>query len=289
MTNATETRIFTGADKNQLVADVGGDPAAPTVILLHGGGQTRHSWGHAQDELISAGYRVVAYDARGHGESDWMHDGNYALNAQVEDVVAVVRALGGKPALVGASMGGVNSLIACGKHPDLASALILVDVTPRLEAAGVEHIHQFMAGNPDGFATIEAAGDAVAAYNPARPRPRSLDGLRKNLRLRDNGRWYWHWDPKIIEGDRNAKLSNISTQMLAASDRIRIPAALIRGKQSDVVSPEGAAELLAHIPHLELADIQGAGHMIAGDRNDAFNNAVGDFLTRHFPPGRKSP
>ncbi|MES2025626.1 MAG: alpha/beta hydrolase [Pseudomonadota bacterium] len=282
MNEAIQQQIFIGAGNNRLVADVGGDASAPAVILLHGGGQTRHSWGQAQHELINAGYRVISFDARGHGESDWMSNADYSLEGQVGDVIAVAREVGGKPALVGASMGGVNSLIACGNHPDLASCLILVDVTPRLEPKGVEHIHKFMAGNPDGFATIEEAGDAVAAYNPARPRPRNLDGLRKNLRLHDNGRWYWHWDPKIIGGDRNAKLSNISMQMLAASDRIKIPVALVRGKESDVVSPEGAAELRRHIPQLELANIQGAGHMIAGDRNDAFNAAVRDFLARHM-------
>lgn len=288
MSAALQQHIFAGADGNRLVADVGGDIDAPAVILLHGGGQTRHSWGQAQHELINAGYRVVSYDARGHGESEWIHNGDYALEAQVGDVVAVVRAVGGKPALVGASMGGVNSLIACGNHPALASALILVDVAPKLEPRGVEHIHKFMAGNPNGFVSIAAAADAVAAYNPARPRPKNLDGLRKNLRLREDGRWYWHWDPKIIEGDRNAKLSNISKQMLAASDRVRIPVALVRGKESDVVSPEGVAELRAHIPQLELADIQGAGHMIAGDRNDAFNAAVRDFLERHLPVKKNS-
>lgn len=279
-----EQRVFNGTGNNRLVADVGGKDSAPAVLLLHGGGQTRHSWGQAQKDLIKAGYYVVSFDARGHGESDWIADGDYSVGAQVGDLVAVIQAIGGKPALVGASMGGVNSLIACGTDTGLASALVLVDVTPRLEPQGVAHIHDFMAANPDGFARIEDAGDAAAAYNPSRPRPRSLDGLRKNLRLRANGRWYWHWDPKFIAGPRNAKLADMSERMLDAAAKVRIPALLVRGQQSDVVSPEGAAELRGAMPQLEFVDIKGAGHMIAGDRNDAFNSAVHAFLLRHMPP-----
>lgn len=284
MIRKTNTRIFTGTSGNRLVADVGGPISGPPVILLHGGGQTRHSWGKAQRDLIDAGYFVISLDARGHGESDWIKNGDYALDGQVGDLVAVIREVGGKPALVGASMGGVNSLIVSGENPGLASALVLVDVTPRLEPAGVAHIHNFMAANLDGFASLEEVAEAVASYNPARPKPTSLDGLRKNLRLRENGRWYWHWDPKIIAGDRGDKLANIAARMEAATRKVTIPAMLVRGKQSDVVSMAGVAELRARIPHLEFADIEGAGHMIAGDKNDVFNAAVTGFLLRHLPP-----
>ena len=277
-------RIFVGACGNRLVADAGGDPYAAPVLLLHGGGQTRHSWGQAQRELIAAGYYVVSLDARGHGESDWVDSGEYSLAAHVADLALVARTLG-RPALVGASMGGVSSLVACGDYPELASALVLVDVTPRLQPEGVAHIRRFMTANPDGFARIEDAAEAVAAYTPHRPRPTSLDGLRKNLRLRADGRWHWHWDPRTIGGEFAPKLANMTERMLEAAGRIAIPALLVRGKQSDVVGAEGVAELCARIPQLEFIDIEGAGHMIAGDRNDAFNDAVTDFLARHVAPG----
>lgn len=274
---------FTGSSGNRLVGDAGGAPAAPPVLLLHGGGQTRHSWGNAQRDLITQGYRVLSLDARGHGESDWVAGGDYSLDSQVGDVTAVASALGQKPALVGASMGGVNALIACGDDAALASALVLVDVTPRLEASGIDQIERFMGANPDGFGSIDDAGDAVAAYYPARARPSNLDGLRKNLRLRDNGRWYWHWDPAMFNGQRDVKIARMRQAMLAAAAKIRIPTLLVRGAQSDMVSMAGVDELRQTLPHLEFVDIAGAGHMIAGDRNDAFNDAVAGFLRRHFP------
>ncbi|MES2258513.1 MAG: alpha/beta hydrolase [Pseudomonadota bacterium] len=279
-----EPRHFTGSSGNRLAADAGGAPHAPAVVLLHGGGQTRHSWGQAQLDLIAAGYQVWSVDARGHGESDWVQGGDYALDSQVGDVVAAARVAGGKPALVGASMGGVNAMIACGADLELASALVLVDVTPRLEPDGIAHITRFMGANLDGFASIADAADAVAAYTPSRPRPSSLDGLRKNLRQKEDGRWYWHWDPAMFGGDGQAKVAAMRERMLAAADRIQIPTLLVRGAQSDMVSMAGVDELRSHIAHLEFADIADAGHMIAGDRNDAFNAAVSDFLRRHLPP-----
>jgi pimeloyl-ACP methyl ester carboxylesterase len=274
---------FTGSSGNELVADGGGALTAPPVLLLHGGGQTRHSWGAAQHELIAAGYRVLSLDSRGHGESEWVADGEYGLESQVADVAIIAKSMGGKPALVGASMGGVTSLIACGDDPELGRALVLVDVTPRLETDGIEQIERFMGANLDGFPDLQSAADAVAAYSPSRPRPSNLDGLRKNLRLREDGRWYWHWDPAMFNGGREAKVAAMRTRMLAAAERIRIPTLLVRGAQSEIVSMAGVDELRAHLPHLEFVDIAGAGHMIAGDRNDAFNNAVSSFLRRHRP------
>ncbi len=278
------TRIdFTGASDNRLAADMSGPEDAPTVILLHGGGQTRHSWARAHKVLAARGYRVVSLDARGHGESDWVANGDYTLEAQVADLLGVIDAIGGRPALVGASMGGTHSLIACGRHPGIASALILVDVAPRLELSGIEHIIGFMTQHPEGFASVQQAADVVATYNPNRPPPRDLKGLCKNLRQRDDGRWYWHWDPRFMHGNHLEKIAHISQQMKEAASSICIPTLLVRGQQSDVVSPEGAQELRTMLPHLAFVDIAGAGHMVAGDKNDHFNNAVIDFLQHHHP------
>lgn len=278
-----DSSYFTGPTGNRLAADVSGPEGAPPVILLHGGGQTRHSWARAHQVLAAKGYRVVSLDARGHGQSDWPADGDYSTDAQVGDLLAVIASLGGCPALVGASMGGVQSLIACGRHPGLASALILVDVTPRLEVQGIEHIIGFMTQHPEGFASLEEAAEVVAAYNPNRPAPRDLNGLAKNLRQRENGRWFWHWDPRFMQGNHVEKIARIGRQMKAAASGVEIPTLLVRGRQSDVVSPEGVRELRELLPQLDFVDIEGAGHMVAGDKNDLFNDAIVEFLQRHHP------
>lgn len=170
-----------------IAADSWGDPHGPLVLLLHGGGQTRHAWRGTGQRLGDAGYHAVAFDARGHGDSDWAPDGVYDQDAMVADVLRVFEALGaGRPVLVGASMGGGTGLVAVGENHVDATALVLVDVAPRIEPDGAEKIQAFMSRN--GFASLEEVADAIAGYQTHRPRPASLDGLAKNLRLGDDGR-----------------------------------------------------------------------------------------------------
>lgn len=272
-----------------LAADVAGPADGSTVVLLHGGGQTRHSWAGTFRTLADAGWRVWSVDLRGHGESDWDPEGDYSLDAFVADVRAVAAAAPQPPVLVGASLGGLASMTALGEADDqaaVARALVLVDVANKIEVAGRDRIGDFMTAAPDGFASLEEAADAIAAYNPHRPRPSELSGLAKNLRQRDDGRWVWHWDPQFVQGrfgsPDETRSSLIRPDRLgAAADHLRVPTLLVRGRRSDLLSEEGAQEFLERVPHAEYADVAGAGHMVAGDRNEIFNTAILDFLDRH--------
>ena len=226
-----------GRDGNRLAADVAGDPADPPVVLLHGGGQTRHSWGTTLNALANRGWYAYAIDLRGHGDSEWAADGDYTLDAFAGDVVAVARTLPQPPALVGASLGGIASLAAIGDRPDehIARALVLVDVAPRIEEDGRNRIGAFMAEHMnDGFASLEEVADAIQAYNPHRPRPSDLSGLAKNLRQR-GGRWYWHWDPQFIGGrlggtDETRSSLVDPVRLRAAARAINVPTLLVRGQ-----------------------------------------------------------
>ncbi|MES2258464.1 MAG: alpha/beta hydrolase [Pseudomonadota bacterium] len=281
MSTTLKPAVYTGYHGVQLAADIGGDPSAQAVILLHGGGQTRHSWGKAARDLVAAGYHVVSLDLRGHGNSQWAPGGDYSMNAFAGDLRAVAGTLHTLPALVGASLGGATSLIATGEAVEaIASALVLVDVVPRMEKHGIERIRSFMGGNPDGFTNLDEVADAVSAYNPTRPRPASNAGLMKNLRQGDDGRLYWHWDPAFQGNNGDRGPGAVFDRMDAAAGNIRVPTLLVRGKASEVVSEAGAKHLHALIPHAETVDVEGAGHMVAGDKNDAFNSAVIGFLDR---------
>lgn len=281
-----ETVTLTGRDGLRLAADVAGDPADPPVILLHGGGQTRHSWGTTLQACADRGWYTIAFDLRGHGRSEWAADGDYTLDAFSGDVVAVARSLPEPPVLVGASLGGLASLAAIGERPDetVARALVLVDVAPRIEEAGRDRIAAFMLDRMEsGFASLDEVADAIQAYNPHRPRPANLDGLAKNLRRGDDGRWYWHWDPAFVSGRLGAEDETRSSvvdphRLSNAARGVRIPTLLVRGRVSDLLSEEGAREFLELVPHARLVDVTGAGHMVAGDRNDLFNDAVVSFL-----------
>jgi len=263
----------------RLAGDAYGDPSARPVLLLHGGGQTRHAWGGTAAALAAQGRHAVSIDLRGHGDSGWDPGADYSVDAFARDLSAVARQLESKPAVVGASLGGLAALIAQGEHVEPpASAVVLVDIAPRVDPAGVERIIGFMTGYPDGFATLEEAADAVAGYVPHRPRPRDLNGLRKNLRLGADGRYRWHWDPRFMHGGRRPTATQDPARLEAAARGIRVPTLLVRGRLSDVVSEDGARAFLDLVPHARYVDVSGAGHMVAGDRNDPFTAAVVEFL-----------
>lgn len=276
---------FTGADGNRLVGDVFGTRGRP-ALLLHGGGQTRHAWNATGARLAERGLKAWSLDQRGHGDSDWVENGAYAFRDFGRDVVAVSDAIaaetGARPIAIGASLGGLASMIAEGSlRPGTLSALVLVDVTPRLDPNGVERILSFMADRVhDGFESVEAAADAIAGYLPHRKRPESLDGLSKNLRLHDDGRYRWHWDPSFISSSNRheAERDAFEAGMISAAAALRLPVLLVRGTRSELVAEAHVKEFLELVPHAAYADVKGAGHMVAGDRNDAFADAVLTFL-----------
>jgi non-heme chloroperoxidase len=263
----------------RLAGDAYGDPGDPPVVLLHGGGQTRHAWGGTAAALAADGWYAVSLDLRGHGDSAWDPAGDYSVDALARDLRCVVRALGRAPVVVGASLGGLTALAAAGESDTpLVAAVVLVDIAPRVEPDGVQRIIEFMTGNPGGFATLEEAADAIADYSVHRPRPKDLSGLRKNLRLGDDGRYRCHWDPKMMSCDRRASATRNPERLERCAQALRVPTLLVRGRMSDIVSEEGARAFLALVPHARYADVSGAGHMVAGDRNDAFSSAVLAFL-----------
>lgn len=279
-----EPRKFRGHGGLSLAADVGGNPDNPAVIFMHGGGQTRASWGDAARTLVHSGYYVMSLDLRGHGDSGWPAAGGYALDDFIGDLLEVTSTLAEPPTLVGASLGGVTALAAIGEssasgNSAVANALVLVDVVPRIDPEGAAHIGRFMAGNKKGFSTVEEAADAVSAYLPHRPRPKDVSGLQKNLRTGADGRLYWHWDPKFLDRANDKPLADYE-RLMAAARNVRVPTLLVRGASSEIVTTEGAKEFLECLPSAEFIEIAGARHMVAGDKNNAFNTAVFDFLDR---------
>jgi pimeloyl-ACP methyl ester carboxylesterase len=278
-------RSFVAPDGVELVADHGGTPPAPAIILLHGGGQTRHSWAGAVQSLLADGWQILNFDARGHGESGWSPEGAYSLTDRARDLAVVTASLDTPFVVVGASLGGATAIQAI--HDGLRPAgLVLVDIVPEPEAEGVDRIVSFMRGHQDGFATIDDAAAAVAAYNPERRAPRDAGGLMKNLRRRADGRLYWHWDPRILQ-DAPAVHHGVVQQAAATLATLPdLPVLLVRGLSSDVVSDAGIAAFRSLLPRLDVLDVAGAGHMVAGDRNDAFNEAIMAFVRRVLPAAR---
>jgi pimeloyl-ACP methyl ester carboxylesterase len=286
---APAAAMFEGASGNTLVGDVYGEEGPP-VLLLHGGGQTRHAWKKTAELIAGLGRVAYAVDQRGHGDSEWVADGAY----QYDDFAADARTLadtlakrsGVRPVAVGASLGGMAALLADAGKPSggrMFEALVLVDITPRIDVDGVARIQAFMRAHAhEGFGSIAEAADAVAAYLPHRPRPHSHEGLKKNLRLHTDGRWRWHWDPRFIESNRRIGpgSEDVERALIAAAKAITVPALLVRGASSELVQEDHARDFLKLVPHARYVDVSGARHMVAGDRNDQFAKAIEDFLSR---------
>jgi pimeloyl-ACP methyl ester carboxylesterase len=288
---APATVVFTGAAGNRLVGDVFGD-RGPAVLLLHGGGQTRHAWRATAEQIARAGRVAYAVDQRGHGESAWIANGAYTFLDFAADARAIAEAIarqsGTRPTVIGASLGGIAALLAAGDaerkgEAPLFAALVLVDITPRVDLDGVAKVQGFMRAHAqEGFATVAEAAEVVAAYLPHRPRPRSLEGLKKNLRQSPDGRWRWHWDPKFLDGRQPVGdgRGTLETKLVAAASSLKIPALLVRGGASELVHEAHAQEFLDLVPHAQYVDVSGARHMVAGDRNDQFAAAILGFLDR---------
>ncbi|GLU37314.1 alpha/beta hydrolase [Pseudomonas sp. NBRC 100443] len=266
----------------RLAVSFGGAEDAPGVVFLHGGGQTRHAWSASAGRIQSAGYRVVSMDLRGHGDSDWAIDADYRIETQVGDLLAVLRRLPRPPVLVGASLGGLIALNTLARHPYCAVALVLVDVAPKVDRQGAERIRAFMQANPQGFASYAEAAEVIARYLPHRPKPKDLSGLQRNLRLRD-GRYYWHWDPRLFSSLDSTPQTLPSRHELAAA-AITQPTLLIRGSRSELVGEEHVRHFLKLMPHARYINVLDAGHMVAGDSNETFTHALLGFLTEVHPP-----
>jgi len=271
-----------GSEGLTIRGDSWGNPGGRTVVLMHGGGQTRHAWRGAGETLGAAGYHAISFDARGHGDSDWSPTVNYTSEANVADLISLCNAVGGEaPVLVGASMGGSTSMVAIGEGRLDAAALVMVDIAPKVEPAGTAKIREFMEQKQEGFESLEEVAQAIANYQPHRKRPRNLDGLAKNVRLGSDGRYYWHWDPARL--NRKWDMKEHRKRVAAAADNLDLPVLLVRGGLSDVLSEEGAQSFLEQCPHAEYVNVTGAAHMVAGDRNDIFADSVVEFLTRVAP------
>ena len=279
-------RVFKVSEEREIIASEWGDNLNPLVIMLHGGGQTRHSWKGVAAKIADLGFHVIAHDLRGHGESFWDSDGDYTFDAHRDDLIKIIQKLGKKANLVGASLGGMISLSLAGhleesKH---CSGLIMVDIGMRPNDEGSDRIVEFMRSGAKGFASVEEAADAVSGYLPHRERPKDISGLKKNLRLKEDGRYYWHWDPLFLT-DRTGMgevREERFKQLENSAKRITVPTLLVQGALSDILTNKEKEEFLNAVPHARFAEIQQATHMVVGDKNDIFAEAIVDFLSEHI-------
>lgn len=269
------------AQEMHLAVTARGAALRGTVLLAHGFGQTRHAWKETAAALAAAGYRTLAYDARGHGDSG-RNPADVAYDGQqfTDDLIVLAGELPSPPVLVAASMGGLFGLLAESRWPGLFAAMVLVDITPRWDTRGVERILRFMTAHPQGFDSLEHAADAISAYLPHRPR-KSKDGLGALLHEDADGRWQWHWDPRLVDElarDSERHQDTLAQAARQAARQVGCPVLLVSGGRSTLVTPQTVAEFLQLVPHATHVELPDATHMVAGDDNSAFTATVLNYL-----------
>jgi pimeloyl-ACP methyl ester carboxylesterase len=281
----TEAFEFAVSPSISLRADRYGPAHGAPVLLLHGSGQTRWSWEQTARSIgqqADGGMAIYAVDLRGHGDSAWCPDGDYRIDMFAADVRAMVGALDAPPVIVGASMGGLAALLACGELPHAACAgIVLVDIAPLIELKGSNRVGGFMRKTLDGFASLDEAAAAIAAYS-GRARDGRKEGLLKNLRQGNDGRYRWHWDPAVMaRRDDDPEFDVFQARLVAATEAITAPILIVRGGDSDVLSRETMVRLREILPQIKQVEIPGARHMIVGDDNAKFFSAIMPFLVAH--------
>lgn len=255
--------------------DWGNDGAEP-VLFLHGGALTAHTWDLVCVALRD-GYRCIAMDLRGHGDSDWSDDLDYSLPAHRSDVLALLSTLEMEGAvLVGQSWGGAIAL-SCAARSGSVRALAVVDVGLEVRGEGAKRIHDFVSA-PDELDSVEEFVQRAQAFNPRRDPELLRFSLLHNLRRTSSGRWTWKYDRRPFQSsDPDARRDELRTELMADVTKLDRPALVVRGADSDVLSPEGARSFAAML-RARTAEVPGAGHNVQGDAPAALALVLRGFL-----------
>jgi len=254
-----------------------GHDSAPAVVLLHGITGHARSWDGLAREL-AGDFHVIALDQRGHGDSARAPDGDYSLAAMAGDFAGFVDALGlERFAVVGLSMGGRVSIAYAGGHAARIDRLCIVDIGPEIHPPGVERIRQMMAGAPERIESVEQAVQFVLRANPRMAEAGLRERLRHGLRPLPDGGFEWKYDKALREMMRQGGRRE-TMDLWEPLRRISAPTLLVRGAESDVLSPEIAKRMIEALPDGRLVEIPGASHTVPADQPEAFARAVRAFL-----------
>ncbi len=237
-----------------------GHPGTPVVMMLHGlAGQARTFDGIANH--LAQKYHVYCLDVRGRGESEWGQPDGYHVNNYIEDLEAVRDALGlEQMMLVGTSMGGVISMYYIPLHPDRVSRVVLNDIGPAIEPAGLARIAEYVGHPPEYFADFKSVLRYYKEhYGPMvehLPDDQVEAFARHNVRKNDVGVYVWKMDPEI----RKFHVPPAAPDPWETFNKIACPVLVLRGANSDVLSPENAAKMAADTPNGKLVEVLGVGH-----------------------------
>lgn len=253
-----------------------GAATAPVVVMLHGVTGHARAWDD-EARALAGRYRVLALDQRGHGDSDPAPDGDYTVGTMADDLAAFADALElARFSIVALSMGGRVAIAFAGRQPRRVDSLMVVDIGPDIAAAGRVRVGRMMASTPELFASVEAALAFGRAANPryteAMLRHRILHGTRAV-----NGGLVWKYDREIREAVRAGRWRD-AIDLWPLWQAIACPTVVVRGADSDILTPEIAKRMLETNPRARLVEVPDAGHTVPGDQPEAFQRLLAEFL-----------
>ncbi len=259
-----------------------GGPSDRTVVFLHGGGLTAHTW-----DLVCLAlrphYRCLAIDLRGHGDSEWSPNLRYGIDDNVADLTGFVAALGlSSFALVGMSLGGGTALAYAARESERLTALCIVDVGPRIQRAGTRRIRNFMMMESQEMASVEDFVERAVRFNPARDRELLRRSLLYNLHQLPDGNWTWKYDRRHRGQSAFESAEQRLAQLSEAVERIFCPTLVVRGAGSDVFSEADADDLARSLPDGRVATVPDAGHTVQGDNPRGLLAVLEPFLDAAF-------
>ena len=198
---------------------------------------------------------------------------------------AIINELGKPAAIVGASMGGILGISIAGDEStkSLCWALVMVDIGIYPNASGAQEIVDFMRSGNNGYASLDDAAKAVSEYLPHRKKPPDNSGLEKNLRKKEDGRYYWHWDPAFLDTRDDEINEKYKHKRRVFAENLSVPTLLVQGAMSNVLTDNEVEDFMTTVAHAEFAKIDNAAHMVAGDRNDIFASCAIEFLRMRKP------